>query len=337
MKWLIALLLGVANGLVWAVILACLFKPQLWMALGPKGAATLCLDQGGPQWCIYTDAARSYTVRHERSTRQFTVAEDSPSFWRVIFNNPPINLLDPDAIRELHQLIATVEATDALKVVVFESANPDYFIAHYDISRAGETPPWADVTMRLAHASVVSIAAVRGRARGVGNEFVLACDLRFASLERAFFCQPEVAVGVVPGGGAVERLPPLLGSARALEILLGSDDLNAATAERYGLLNRAIPDADFDAFVTTFARRIASFDKRALAAVKSLVNRHGLPTRDELVWTSAMFRQSVSWEGAKARIAPLIKAGLSKPGDFELRPGHHLGNLMALAADKADK
>jgi enoyl-CoA hydratase/carnithine racemase len=183
-------------------------------------------------------------------TRQFTVAEDSPSFWRVIFNNPPINLLDPDTIRELHQLIATVEATDALKVVVFESANPDYFIAHYDMSRASETPsavapgglpPWTDVTMRLAHTSVVSIAAVRGRARGVGNEFVLACDLRFASLERAFFCQSEVAVGVVPGGGAVERLTPLLGRARALEILLGSDDLNAATAERYGLINRAIP------------------------------------------------------------------------------------------------
>jgi enoyl-CoA hydratase/carnithine racemase len=279
-------------------------------------------------------------------TRQFTVAEDSPSFWRVIFNNPPINLLDLDTIRELHQLIATVEAADALKVVVFESANPDYFIAHYDMSRAGETssaatpgalPPWTDVTMRLAHTSVVSIAAVRGRARGVGNEFVLACDLRFASLERAFFCQPEVAVGVVPGGGAVERLPPLLGRARALEILLGSDDLNAATAERYGLVNRAIPDADFDTFVTTFARRIASFDKQALAAVKSLVNRHGLPTQDELASSSTLFRQSASWEGAKTRIPQLIKAGLSKPGDFELRLGHHLGNLMALAADKADK
>jgi enoyl-CoA hydratase/carnithine racemase len=166
---------------------------------------------------------------------------------------------------------------------------------------------------------------------------VLACDLRFASLERAFFCQPEVAVGVVPGGGAVERLPPLLGRARALEILLGSDDLNAATAERYGLVNRAIPDADFDTFVTTFARRIASFDKQAIAAVKSLANRHGLPTQNELASSSAMFRQSVSWEGAKARIAQLIKAGLSKPGDFELRLGHHLGNLMARAADNADK
>lgn len=173
---------------------------------------------------------------------QLRIAHDSPALWRVAFDNPPINLLDPDTIRELHQLVATIEAAEALKVVVFESANPDYFIAHYDISRASETPPyWADFTMRLAHAPVVSIAAVRGRARGVGNEFVLACDLRFASLERAFFCQPEVAVGVVPGGGALERLPPLLGRARALEVLLGSDDIDATTAERYGLANRAIP------------------------------------------------------------------------------------------------
>ena len=111
-------------------------------------------------------------------------------------------------------------------------------------------------------------------------------------------------------------------------MLLGSDDIDATAAERYGLVNRAIPDVHFDAFVTTFARRIASFDKQALAAVKSLVNRQGLPTSDELASSSAMFRQSVSWEGAKSRIAPLIKAGLSKPGDFELRLGYHLGHFQ---------
>ena len=190
-------------------------------------------------------------------TTQLNIVQESSAFWRVIFDNPPLNLLDPDTIGELQQLAAAIEAADALKVVVFESANPDYFIAHYDMSRAAETPsasvpgslhPWADFTMRLADAPVVSIAAVKGRARGVGNEFALACDLRFASLERAFFCQPEVAVGIVPGGGAVERLPLLVGRARAIEILLGSDDIDAATAERYGLVNRAIPDVDFKQF-----------------------------------------------------------------------------------------
>ena len=152
-------------------------------------------------------------------TTQLNIVQESSAFWRVIFDNPPLNLLDPDTIGELQQLVAAIEAANALKVVVFESANPDYFIAHYDMSRAAETPsasvpgslhPWADFTMRLANAPVVSIAAVKGRARGVGNEFALACDLRFASLERAFFCQPEVAVGIVPGGGAVERLPLLV-------------------------------------------------------------------------------------------------------------------------------
>ena len=275
-------------------------------------------------------------------TTQLNIVQESSAFWRVIFDNPPLNLLDPDTIGELQQLVAAIEAADALKVVVFESANPDYFIAHYDMSRVAETlsasvpgslHPWADFTMRLAHAPVVSIAAVKGRARGVGNEFVLACDLRFASLERAFFCQPEVAVGIVPGGGAVERLPLLVGRARAIEILLGSDDIDAATAERYGLVNRAIPDVDFNSFVVTFARRIASFDKQALAAVKALLNRTGLPTPEDLVSGSAMFRQSVSWDGAKARITRLIKGGLSRPGDFELRLGHHLGALMTSAPD----
>jgi hypothetical protein len=128
-----------------------------------------------------------------------------------------------------------------------------------------------------------------------------------------------------------------MGRARAIEILLGSDDIDAATAERYGLVNRAIPDVDFNSYVVTFAQRIASFDKQALAAVKALLNRTDLPTPEDLVSGSAMFRQSVSWDGAKARITRLIKGGLSRPGDFELRLGHHLGALMASAPDNVDR
>jgi enoyl-CoA hydratase/carnithine racemase len=268
---------------------------------------------------------------------QFDVRRESPNLWRVTFDNPPLNLLTPDAIRELHGLISEIESDNELKVVLFDSANPDYFIAHYDMSKAAETPsaerpgdlhPWGDFTLRLARAPVVSIAAVKGRARGVGNEFALACDLRFASLERAIFCQPEVGVGIVPGGGAIERLPLLVGRARALEVLLVCDDFDAATAEKYGLINRAVPDAEFEGFVGRVAQRLSTFDKQALSAVKELVNRLGVPEPASLVASSAAFRKSLAWEGARRRIAPLIRAGLSQPGDFELRLGEHIGNIM---------
>ncbi len=260
-----------------------------------------------------------------------------PSAWHVTFDNPPLNLLDPDTIDELEELMATIEADEELKVILFESANPDYFIAHYDVSRAAETPrekrasglpAWGDFTVRLAASPVLSIASVRGRARGVGSEFLLACDLCFASLERAIFCQPEVGVGLVPGGGAVERLPLRMGRARALEVLLGSDDFDAVTAERYGWVNRAIPDRDLDRFVGTFVRRIASFDRQALAAVKGLVNRNSLPQKDDLLTSSDLFMQSLGWDGARQRVAPLIERGLSKPGDFEARLGCDLAELM---------
>src|SRR5262249_31773363 len=160
---------------------------------------------------------------------------------------------DPDTINELHALIGKMTSDARLKVVVFESADPEYFIAHYDVSRAEQTPVapepsglprWIDFTTRLAKVSVVSIASIRGRTRGVGSEFALACDMRFASIQKAIFRQPEVAVGLIPGGGALERLPRLVGRARALEIILGSEDFDAATAERYGWINRALLDAE---------------------------------------------------------------------------------------------
>jgi enoyl-CoA hydratase/carnithine racemase len=206
---------------------------------------------------------------------------------------------------------------ERLKVVVFESADPAFFIAHYDMSRAGQTPtapapsglpPWIDFTTRLAQAPVVSIASIRGRARGVGSEFALACDMRFASLQKAIFGQPEVAVGLIPGGGAVERLPRLVGRARALEIILGSDDFDAATAERYGWINRA-------------------FDRQALAEAKRLINRYGLPDPAELIAAQQAFMQSIGWEGVGARRAKLAELGIGQRGDFEMRLGHHLGRL----------
>lgn len=279
--------------------------------------------------------------------KQFQVSNDTPSVLRVTFDNPPINLLTMETIGELQQLMAAIEANRQLKVVVFDSANPDYFVAHFDVWGAAEAlsqpvthgglGPWGDFTTRLSHSPVVSIAKVRGRARGVGDEFLLACDMRFASLERAIFCQPESAVGVVPGGGGAERLPLAVGRARALELLLGSDDIDAATAERYGLVNRALPDAELDAFVEKLVKRIASFEHRVLATIKNLVNRHTLPQQNDLAASLDLFRQSVGWEGASARAQLLARAGINRPGDFEMHLGARLGELMSEARDGAGK
>ena len=274
------------------------------------------------------------------NSAQFRTDKKSDAYWTVTFDHPPLNLLDPDTINELNELIDRITADRRLKVVVFDSADAKFFIAHYDMSRAGQTPtaaaasglpPWIDFTTRLAQAPVISIASIRGRARGVGSEFALACDMRFASLQKAIFGQPEVAVGVVPGGGAMERLPMLTGRARALEVILGSDDFDASTAERYGWINRALPDAELDAFVDNLARRIASFDRQALVEAKGLINRHGLPDPAELIDTQQVFMRSITWEGARARRAKLVELGIGRRDDFELRLGHHLGRLAEAA------
>src|SRR5258705_4889781 len=186
-------------------------------------------------------------------------------------------MLGPEPMLELRGLVGQFEKDPDLKVVVFDSADPDFFIAHFDISRAADTPrepgpsglpPWTDLTVRLARAPVISIAAVRGRARGVGNEFALACDLRFASLEKAIFGQPEVGSGLIPGGGGLERLPLLAGRARALEVIAGAADFDAATAERDWGIKRAMPDADCEPAWDDVARRLASFVIPALSRAK---------------------------------------------------------------------
>jgi enoyl-CoA hydratase/carnithine racemase len=267
---------------------------------------------------------------------QFNVVRDVNNSMRVTFNNPPINLVDPETILEFGALIDRIEADAELKVVVFDSAVPEFFLARYDMRRAAELPSqpgpsglpaWPDFTTRLSRAPVISVASIRGRARGIGNEFLLACDLRFASLEKAIFGQPEVAVGVVPGGGALERLPLLVGRARALEIVLGSDDFDAATAEQYGWVNRAIPDAELDKFVDNFVRRVSSFDRQALSEAKRLVSRAGLPTPSDLVASQSVFLSAIGWPGARERAVKLVGRGARERGDFELRLGHHVGDL----------
>ena len=224
---------------------------------------------------------------------QFNTDRTYPGRWTVTFSNPPINMFVPSTIDELGALMTDLDAHPSVKVVVFQSRNPDFFIAHLDVSKAAERPEvlglWRDFVLRLASTPVVSIAKIRGRTRGIGNEFVLACDMRFASRQNALFGNPEVGVGLIPGGGALEWLPRLVGRSRAIEIVLSGDDFDADIAERYGWVNRTLDDHDLDSFVDGLVGRLASFDREVLAAAKAQLNRFGIPTATELRSSTEIF------------------------------------------------
>lgn len=265
------------------------------------------------------------------STHKRIIADKTtPGHWRVTLDNPPINAIDDRMYDEFYDLVEEIDAEPSLKVVTFESANPDFFIAHYSLaeprSRFG-APRWIEPATRLARSGVLSIAIIRGRARGGGSEFALACDIRFASRERAVFGQPEVGSGLIPGGGALERLPLLVGRARAIEIILGSDDFDAETAERFGWINRAIPDAQLDEFVSNFVRRILSFDKQALSTAKAAINQFGLPDPARLQETQDTFFTTFGWPGAIERMPKLRARGIGTAGEFELNLGREIADL----------
>ncbi|MFM0114980.1 enoyl-CoA hydratase/isomerase family protein [Paraburkholderia nemoris] len=272
------------------------------------------------------------------SFRQFSVRPQSPAYWRVTFDNPPINVLDGATIPELQQLLDLMDSDPELRVVVFDSANPEYFIAHFSAAAGVDTIvtplpsgmyPWVDIVDRLARLPVVTIAAIRGRARGVGSEFALACDIRFASEEKAILAQIEVGAGLFPGGGAIERLPHLTGRGRAFEIILGSDDFDATTAERYGWVNRAIPDAEFENFVNRFAKRVASFDKQPLREAKRLLNTHSAQSLSATINESQKaFFSALSWPTTISRAQKLVKLGSGQDSDLERNYGARLGSLM---------
>jgi enoyl-CoA hydratase/carnithine racemase len=268
---------------------------------------------------------------------QLTIDRKNSNYWRVTFNNPPLNLIDDNTIPEYMRLLELAEADQELKVIVFDSANPDFFISHFTPAAGTKnllTPrpdgllPWAHFASQLSKLPVVTISAIRGRARGIGSEFVLATDIRFASLEKAILSQFEIGLGLFPGGGGLEQLPRVVGRARALEIALSADDYDAATAERYGWVNRAIPDAEFENFIERFAQRVASFDKRAITEIKHLVNiRHDLPTAQELDESMKIFFSAYNWEGPPKRIPILTKHGHGTYSDLELNYGKVLGEI----------
>ncbi|MFZ4894360.1 enoyl-CoA hydratase/isomerase family protein [Plantibacter sp. Mn2098] len=261
--------------------------------------------------------------------QQFTITEPAPGYLRATFDNPPINLLDDTTVDELVEVLA--EATSAhARVLVFDSINPDFFLARYDVSqpRPGGSP-FGDLerflvsTDAMARSGVISIAQIRGRTRGGGSELALACDFRFASIENALLGQPELPSGLLPAGGGIERLTELVGRARALEIIASGDDYDAKTAETYGWVNRALPDAELDAFVDTFARRLASFDGDALTTAKRLVNRSLRTTIDDVRETLAAIGP-IAAASAPRRVA-LREQAIALGADFELDLGRNLG------------
>jgi len=262
--------------------------------------------------------------------KKVAVDKSVPGYWQVTLDNPPINAIDDSMYDEIFDLVEEIEAEPTLKVVTFSSANPDFFIAHYSTaeprSRFGK-PRWIEAATRLAKCDVLSIAVIDGRVRGGGAEFAMACDLRFAGRETAIFGQPEVGTGLIPGGGALQRLPLLVGRARALEIVLGADDYDADLAERYGWINRALPHAQLEEFVSNFVQRILSFDKQALATCKATVNISGLPDRAQLQATEDLFFTTFGWPGAQARAPKLRERGIGRAGEFELNLGRELGSL----------
>jgi enoyl-CoA hydratase/carnithine racemase len=268
---------------------------------------------------------------------QIRVARRSPAYWRVTIDNPPINVMGPEMVREFQEVINALEADEQARVVVFDSAVDDYFLNHSDFLAKIEDltsmppgptglPPWPDFLVRLTRLPVASIALIRGRATGNGSEITLACDMSFASREKAIISQWEVGVGMVAGGGPMARLPHLIGRNRALEVLLSSEDIRGEQAEAYGYVNRALPDADLDTFVETLATRIAKFDKWAIAQTKRLVNA-SLPPDVELGagWDACI--ASLGRPAAQEGIKALMARGFHKPGDVEDRLGYYLGQL----------
>jgi len=258
---------------------------------------------------------------------QFRIDRTYTGLWTITFSNPPINMFVPATILELGELMTELETDPSVKVIVFQSANPDFFIAHLDVAKAAERPDvlglWREFVLRLSSSPLVSIAKIRGRTRGIGNEFVLACDMRFAS-RGALFGQPEIGVGLVPAGGALEWLPRLVGRSRALEIVLSGDDFSAEIAERYGWLNRTLNDSDLDAFVGALVRRLVSFDRETLAIAKAQINRFGTPSAAELQSSNDLLFSTLARPDAQARRAKLRNLGYGTRSDFELNFGRYL-------------
>jgi enoyl-CoA hydratase/carnithine racemase len=250
---------------------------------------------------------------------------------------PPMNLLGPELVRDLVSLIQRAEADDAIRVLVFESADPDYFISHVDVARIGEyreatakltgEPSLGLLFRHLSASRLVTIAQVEGRVRGAGSEFVLACDMRFAARESAIFGQPEAGFGLIPGAGGIQHLARLMGRARALEVMLGAEDYDAELAERYGWINRAMPAKALGNFVSSLAHRIAAFPAGGLVLVKDRVDAITLAPAADFRRDSELFLEAARDPETQSRIRAAMKRGF-QTRDAEMDLGRMVAELM---------
>lgn len=272
------------------------------------------------------------------SDGRIRLVRNSHAYWRVTFDIPPLNIFGPANIPQLEEIVGLIESDERVKVVVFDSEVEGFFLTHYNfLAKPGESSQFPlgrtglqalpDMLVRLSRAPVVSIASIRGRATGVGSELALASDMRFASREKAILSQWEVGAGLVPGGGPMARLPRLIGRGRALEVLLGADDIRGDVAELYGYVNRALPDDQLDGFVDGFAKRISSFDRQAIAETKRMVNLNSLPSDAEIAPEWEAFVAALARPAAQARLRALFERGFHVPGDVETRLGYHVGSI----------
>ncbi len=259
--------------------------------------------------------------RNERTftTEQIRLERRLPSYWRVTFDIPPLNIFGPKAIPQLNEIITAMETDQHVTVVVFDSPVDGFFLTHYDflapLEESTSIPPGRtglqalpDMLARLSRAPVVSIAC-------------------FASREKAILSQWEVGAGLVPGGGPMARLPRLIGRGRALEVLLAADDINGELAELYGYVNRALPDSELDGFVDALAMRIASFDKQAIADTKRLVDVASLPSDADIRPEWDAFLAALNRPASQKRIKALMERGFHRPGDVENRLGFYVGQI----------
>ncbi|KAI1745737.1 ClpP/crotonase-like domain-containing protein [Xylaria scruposa] len=252
---------------------------------------------------------------------RITTTKVTPSYWRATISNPPFNVMDNAFFEDFYSLVDNIADDPDVKVVVFDSSVEQFFISHFDLLNPVSpdlTGPayWGNVT-RLANLPVLTVAAINGIVRGGGAELAAALDVRFGS-KKAIIGQFEVGTGVFPGGGGLRILPRLTGRSRTLEIVLGADDFDADTAALYGWINRAIPDDKFDSFVDKFARRVAGWDRYAISYAKSIINKSGFPTVDEVYSDFLAFEAAGEQGAVPARLKALVEAGLQSNVTFEI-------------------
>lgn len=271
--------------------------------------------------------------------QHFRLTAESDTFWRVTFDNPPVNVIGPEMMKDLKDLLTELESNDTVNVVVFDSADPDFYLAHYDlaadpaIAEALPSPTgyaaWVDITVRISKLAAVTISAIRGIARGAGSEFVLATDIRFASREKAVLGQMEVGFTALPGGGAAGRLPALVGRGRAFEILLGGGDFDGDQAAEYGYVNRAIRDDQFVQFVDAYATRVSKWDHRVLGEIKDFINKYTRLPDEEYPLHSDKFWGAAGLPGFQAISTRLFEAGLQTRSPIEYNLGEDIVEIAA--------